>query len=95
MNRFALCLRTIIHFPIGIFIGITDSFINTSNLNLFFTSQHKLGIIRFQSALKEFHKRNYSNLTDLALEYGYYDQSHFTNSFSRYYGLPVKRLTRS
>ncbi|WP_397386237.1 AraC family transcriptional regulator [Paenibacillus sp. VCA1] len=53
------------------------------------------GIIRFQSALKEFHKRNYSNLTDLALEYGYYDQSHFTNSFSRYYGLPVKRLTRS
>jgi len=54
-----------------------------------------LGIIRFQSTLKEFYKKNYSSLTDLALLSGYYDQSHFTNSFPRYYGLPVRHLTRS
>lgn len=53
-----------------------------------------LGIVRFQSTLQEFYRGDYSSLTDLALKYGYYDQSHFTNTFTRYYGLPLKRLTR-
>lgn len=53
-----------------------------------------LGIVRFQSVLEELHGGNYSSLTDLALQHGYYDQSHFAGSIMRYYGLPLARLTR-
>jgi AraC-like DNA-binding protein len=53
-----------------------------------------LGIVRFQSILQEFYRGDYASLTDLALKYGYYDQSHFANTFTRYYGLPLKRLTK-
>jgi AraC-like DNA-binding protein len=53
-----------------------------------------LGIVQFQSILQEFYRGDYSSLTDLALKYGYYDQSHFSNTFARYYGLPFKRLTK-
>jgi len=53
-----------------------------------------LGIVRFQSVLEELYSGDYSSLTDLALEHGYYDQSHFAGAFMRYYGLPLKRLTR-
>ncbi|MEK3916170.1 helix-turn-helix transcriptional regulator [Paenibacillus sp. FSL H7-0331] len=53
-----------------------------------------LGIVRFQSILQEFYRGGYSSLTDLALKYGYNDQSHFANTFTRYYGLPLKRLTK-
>lgn len=53
-----------------------------------------LGIVRFQSVLEEWHGGAYSSLTDLALQHGYYDQSHFAGAFTRYYGLPLKRMTR-
>ncbi|SFB62314.1 AraC-type DNA-binding protein [Cohnella sp. OV330] len=53
-----------------------------------------LGIVRFQSVLEELYSGDYSRLTDLALQHGYYDQSHFAGAFMRYYGLPLKRLTR-
>lgn len=53
-----------------------------------------LGIVRFQSILREFASGDYSSLTDLAQKYGYYDQSHFTNTFARYYGLSLKHLTK-
>ncbi|MDG0789415.1 helix-turn-helix transcriptional regulator [Cohnella ginsengisoli] len=53
-----------------------------------------LGIVRFQSVLEELYSGDYSSLTDLALQHGYYDQSHFAGAFMRYYGLPLKRLTK-
>jgi AraC-like DNA-binding protein len=53
-----------------------------------------LGIVRFQNILREFASGGYASLTGLALKYGYYDQSHFSNTFARYYGLPLKRLTK-
>lgn len=53
-----------------------------------------LGIVRFQSVLEELYSGDYSSLTELALQHGYYDQSHFAGAFMRYYGLPLKRLTR-
>ena len=36
-----------------------------------------LRIIRFQKILKNIHRKNFTNLTLLAHENGYYDQSHF------------------
>ncbi|WP_213619520.1 helix-turn-helix transcriptional regulator [Paenibacillus sp. J22TS3] len=53
-----------------------------------------LGIVRFQSTLQEFHQGRYSSLADLALKYGYYDESHFTNTFTQYYGMSLKGLIR-
>lgn len=53
-----------------------------------------LGIVRFQSAQEKLYSGNYSSLTNLALHYGYYDQSHFAAAFMRYYGLPIKQLNR-
>ncbi|WP_306795320.1 AraC family transcriptional regulator [Cohnella sp. GbtcB17] len=53
-----------------------------------------LGIVRFQSVLEELHSGDYASLTELALQHGFYDQSHFSGAFMRYYGLPLKRLTR-
>ncbi|QNR69785.1 helix-turn-helix transcriptional regulator [Paenibacillus peoriae] len=51
-----------------------------------------LGIIRFQSTLQDFFQGGYSSLVDLSLKYGYYDESHFTNTFKQYYGLSLKSL---
>ncbi|WP_284644735.1 helix-turn-helix transcriptional regulator [Paenibacillus silviterrae] len=51
-----------------------------------------LGIVRFQCMLQELHSGNYSSLTEAAVNYGYYDQSHFIKSFKRYYGLLPKQL---
>lgn len=53
-----------------------------------------LGIVRFQSMLQELYNRSYSSLTDLALKYGYYDQSHFAKDFTRYYGLPLRQIMK-
>ncbi|MDI4647958.1 helix-turn-helix transcriptional regulator [Cohnella hashimotonis] len=54
-----------------------------------------MGIVRFQSVLEALSRRDYPSLADLALQYGYYDQSHFGHTFARYYGLPLKQLTQS
>ncbi|MFC5702636.1 DUF6597 domain-containing transcriptional factor [Cohnella faecalis] len=51
-----------------------------------------LGIVRFQSMLQELHSGVHSSFTDIAMKYGYYDQSHFIKSFKRYYGLLPKQL---
>lgn len=46
-----------------------------------------LGILRFQNLLGELYRAAPARLTDLAANYGYYDQPHFINQFKRYYGL--------
>ncbi|MGM0842865.1 MAG: AraC family transcriptional regulator [Bacillota bacterium] len=44
-------------------------------------------IIRFQSILKELHSVHNPRLMEVALNYGYYDQAHFSNEFKQFYGL--------
>ncbi|MDR6880435.1 helix-turn-helix transcriptional regulator [Bacillus sp. 3255] len=63
-------------------------------LELGLSPKEMLGIVRFQSVLEELYNGDYFNMTDLALQHGYYDQSHFAGVFKRYYGLPLKRLTK-
>ncbi|WP_418041775.1 DUF6597 domain-containing transcriptional factor [Paenibacillus xylanilyticus] len=63
-------------------------------LELGLSPKEMLGIVRFQSLLGELYSGDYSSLTDLALQHGYYDQSHFSSVFKRYYGLPLKQLTK-
>lgn len=47
-----------------------------------------LSIIQFQSLLQGIYKRDTTTrFTDMAVQYGYYDQSHFIHHFKRYYGL--------
>ncbi|USG64364.1 helix-turn-helix transcriptional regulator [Brevibacillus ruminantium] len=46
-----------------------------------------LDILRFQYMLREMKKGVPSRLTDLALNYGFYDQPHFNRNFKRFYGL--------
>ena len=41
-------------------------------------------ICRFNNALKQLHRRNFSNLTDLAYSTGYADQSHFIHHFKEF-----------
>jgi len=54
-----------------------------------------LGIVRFQSMLQGLYSGAYSSFTDIAIHYGYYDQSHFIKNFKRYYGLLPKQLTET
>ncbi|WP_143473692.1 helix-turn-helix transcriptional regulator [Flavilitoribacter nigricans] len=49
-------------------------------------------IARFQSALAA--TGNYRNLTELALDAGYYDQSHFIRHFKKYAGVPPSEILR-
>ncbi|MBW7452904.1 DUF6597 domain-containing transcriptional factor [Paenibacillus sepulcri] len=51
-----------------------------------------LGIVRFQSILQELCTGAYSSFSDIAVKYGYYDQSHFIKSFKRYYGILPKQV---
>ncbi|TRX59205.1 AraC family transcriptional regulator [Fulvivirga sp. M361] len=46
-------------------------------------------IIRFQNAADEYNKQQKS-LTQIALEFGYYDHSHFTNEFKKFSGYNPK-----
>lgn len=46
-------------------------------------------IVRFQSTVKEYGKRGQS-LTDIAYEFGYYDQSHFIREFREFSGYNPK-----
>ncbi|MFC4619483.1 DUF6597 domain-containing transcriptional factor [Camelliibacillus cellulosilyticus] len=54
-----------------------------------------LNIIRFQSLLQELYHGSQHRLTDLAVKYGYYDQSHFIRHFKRYYGLLPGQVIKS
>lgn len=51
-----------------------------------------LRIIRFQSALHNNSQSNHWSMTQLALESGYYDQSHFINDFKALTGLTPKKF---
>lgn len=53
------------------------------------------GIIKFQSMLQELHSSATYSLTAIAMKYGYYDQSHFTKSFKRFYGLLPTQLSKT
>ncbi len=44
-------------------------------------------IIRFQNILRKLSPRSRCNLLQVALDGGYYDQSHFIHEFNSYYGL--------
>ncbi len=46
-----------------------------------------MDIIRFQFLLKELYSSPQPHFTDVALRYGYYDQSHFIKSFKQMYGM--------
>lgn len=48
-------------------------------------------LVRFQYLLQEF-KQGGTPLMNLAMKYGYYDQSHFSNQFKRYYGIAPSRV---
>lgn len=54
-------------------------------------------IIRFQKALKMMSTKQAANLVDIALEAGYYDQSHFIRDFYQFTGTnpsaPMKKIT--
>lgn len=54
-----------------------------------------LDIVRFQSMLQELHTGFPYSFTDMALKYGYYDQSHMIRSFKRYYGMTPKQLAKT
>lgn len=51
-----------------------------------------IDIIRFQSVLQTMYRYPQFSMNELAIAYGYYDQSHFINSFQRYYGLSPGQL---
>lgn len=44
-------------------------------------------IVRFQSALNQIHHNNYQQLSDVAFDNGYTDQSHFNRDFKEFAGL--------
>jgi len=52
-------------------------------------------IIRFQSILRMLHHEPKCNWLAIALDGGYYDQSHFIHEFSSYYGLNPSEFLRS
>ena len=49
-------------------------------------------VVRFQVALNRLKREEVRSLLDLALDQGYYDQSHFINDFRELYGLPPSRV---
>jgi AraC-like DNA-binding protein len=54
-------------------------------------------IIRFQNAIKIINTRKIAKLVDIALEEGYYDQSHFIRDFYEFTGINpseyIKKMT--
>lgn len=74
--------------------------LGSSERNMRRTFQQALGmspkalsnIVRFQYVLRDLLNDSKQSLVDIALNYGYYDQSHFINSFKRFYGLPPTRI---
>lgn len=66
-----------------------------SERNIRRTVQKELGmtpkeltdIIRFQNVLQEMQRNKNASFPEIAASYGYYDQSHFINSFKRLYGM--------
>jgi len=52
------------------------------------------GIIRFQNALKALVSGSCEDLPSLAVECGYFDQSHFTREFRRYTNIPPDKYRK-
>ncbi len=52
-------------------------------------------IIRFQNILQTFRRDSRCNLLSIALDGGYYDQSHFIHEFNSYYGTNPSEFLRS
>jgi len=67
--------------------------INRRNIERRFTAQVGMSpkqlsrIIRLQSTLKMLDEKNFSSLTSLAYENGYYDQAHFIKDFKEFTGV--------
>ncbi|MFD0961495.1 DUF6597 domain-containing transcriptional factor [Paenibacillus chungangensis] len=53
-----------------------------------------VNIIRFQSLLRGLRDDAYASYAELAVQYGYYDQSHMTGAFKRYYGKTPTQVWR-
>lgn len=51
-------------------------------------------IIQFQCSLNQLTDDDYLNLTDLAYEYGFADQSHFIRTFKHYTGKTPREFQR-
>jgi len=51
-----------------------------------------LDIIRFQYILQGLHHSPSARQAEFAVNYGFYDQSHFIHKFKRLYGLPPKQV---
>lgn len=67
----------------------------TFDRELGLSPKEMLGIVRFQSLLQELYSGTYSSFTEIAMKYGYYDQSHFIKIFKRYYGMLPKQLSKT
>ncbi|QMV43033.1 AraC family transcriptional regulator [Cohnella cholangitidis] len=67
----------------------------TFDRELGMSPKEMLSIIRFQSLLQELNGGGNTRLTDIAANFGYYDQSHFIKHFKRYYGLLPREMLRT
>lgn len=81
-------------------IGSLAEKVNYSERNLRRIFQSELGvspkelirIIQFQSLLQELYRGTEATFTDVALKYGYYDQSHVIKNFEAYYGVSPRHI---
>ena len=81
-------------------IGTLAEKVNYSERNLRRIFQSELGvspkelirIIQFQSLLQELYRGTDATFTDVALKYGYYDQSHVIKNFKTYYGVSPRHI---
>lgn len=67
----------------------------TFHRELGLSPKEMLGIVQFQSMLQALYSGPHSSFTDIAVKYGYYDQSHFIKNFKRYYGILPKQLSKT
>jgi len=54
-----------------------------------------IDIVRFQFLLQELQQRTSFRFADVAVKYGYYDQSHLIRGFKQYYGLSPNEVFKS
>lgn len=81
-------------------IGALAEKVNYSERNLRRVFQNELGvspkelirIIQFQSLLQELVRGTKASFTDVALQHGYYDQSHVIKNFKAYYGMSPRQI---
>ena len=60
------------------------------------TPKHFARIVRFQALIKAFQSQPKTNLTEIAIQFGYFDQSHFIREFKEFAGLsPANYLSQA